>query len=108
MKVGFIGLGLMGRGMAANIQKAGYELVVNDLFRQAASQHLENGATWAATPKEVAEQCDVVFTSLPTPVDVEKVGFGENGLASGFKKGAAWFDLSTNAVDVVRSLHGRL
>jgi 3-hydroxyisobutyrate dehydrogenase-like beta-hydroxyacid dehydrogenase len=108
MKVGFIGLGLMGRGMAANIQKAGYELVVHDLFRQAASQHLENGATWAATPKEVAERCDLVLTSLPTPVDVEKVGFGEDGLASGFRKGAAWFDLSTNAVDVVRSLHARL
>jgi 3-hydroxyisobutyrate dehydrogenase-like beta-hydroxyacid dehydrogenase len=108
MKIGFIGLGMMGRGMAANLQKAGHALVVNDLTRQAASQHLENGAIWAETPKAVAEACDVVFTSLPTPADVEAVGFGEQGLSAGFRKGSAWFDLSTSAVDVVRRLHARL
>lgn len=108
MKIGFIGLGMMGRGIAANLQKAGHELVVNDLTRQAASQHLANGAIWAETPRALAEACDVVFTSLPTPADVETVGFGEQGLAAGFRKGAAWFDLSTNAVDVVRRLHTRL
>ncbi len=108
MKIGFIGLGLMGRGMAANLQKAGHSLVVHDLSRQAASQHLQNGAEWAETPRALAEACDVVFTSLPTPGDVENVGFGENGLAEGFRKGAAWFDLTTNAVDVVRRIHGRL
>ena len=102
MKVGFVGVGTMGAGMASNMQKGGNELVVNDLTRQAASRHLAAGATWAETPKAVAEQCDVVFTSLPTPADVIKVG---DGLAQGFRKGAAWFDLSTNAVDVVRSLH---
>ena len=51
MKIGFIGLGMMGRGMAANLQKAGYELVVHDLTRQAASQHLANGASWAERPR---------------------------------------------------------
>jgi 3-hydroxyisobutyrate dehydrogenase len=105
MKIGFIGLGMMGRGMAANLQKAGYALVVNDLTRQAASHHLENGATWAETPRAVAEACDLVFTSLPTPADVEEVGLGAQGLAAGFHQGAAWFDLSTNAVDVVRRLN---
>jgi 3-hydroxyisobutyrate dehydrogenase-like beta-hydroxyacid dehydrogenase len=105
MKVGFIGLGTMGRGMATNLQKAGHALVVHDLTRQAASQHLENGASWAETPRALAEGCDVVFTSLPTPADVEAVA---EGLASGFRKGAAWFDLSTNAVDVVRRLHAKL
>jgi 3-hydroxyisobutyrate dehydrogenase len=108
MKVGFIGLGMMGRGIAANMQKGGHALVVHDLTRQAASQHLANGATWAESPRAVAEACDVVFTSLPTPADVEAVGFGENGLVKGFRKGAAWFDLTTNAVDVVRRLHGEL
>src|SRR5262249_55985143 len=105
MKIGFIGFGMMGRGMAANLQKAGYALVVNDLTRQAASHHLENGATWAETPRAVAEACDLVFTSLPTPADVEEVGLGTQGLAAGFRQGAAWFDLSTNAVDVVRRLN---
>ena len=105
MRIGFIGLGMMGRGMAANLQKRGHELVVHDLTRQAASQHLADGAVWAESSRAVAEACDVVFTSLPTPADVEAVGLGEDGLASGFRKGAAWFDLSTNAVDVVRRLH---
>jgi 3-hydroxyisobutyrate dehydrogenase-like beta-hydroxyacid dehydrogenase len=108
MTIGFIGLGLMGRGMAANLQKAGHKIIVHDLSRQAASSHLQNGAQWAETPRALAEACDVVFTSLPTPQDVEAVGFGENGLAQGFRKGAAWFDLTTNAVDVVRRLHGKL
>jgi 3-hydroxyisobutyrate dehydrogenase len=96
---------MMGRGMASNLQKAGHDLVVHDLTRQAASQHLEAGATWADSPRALAQQCDLVFTSLPTPADVQRVGTGADGLAAGFRSGAAWFDLSTNAVDVVRSLH---
>ncbi len=106
MKIGFIGLGMMGKGMAANLQKAGHELIVHDLTRQAASSHLANGAVWADSPKSLASQCDLVFTSLPTPADVRHVGTGENGLIEGFKAGSAWFDLSTNAVDVVRDLAG--
>ena len=102
MKVGFIGVGTMGAGMASNMQKGGNELVVNDLTMQSASRHLAAGATWAATPREVAAACDIVFTSLPTPADVKAVGAG---MIDGFKPGSAWFDLSTNAVDVVRSLH---
>lgn len=108
MKIGFIGLGLMGRGMAANLQKAGHDLTVSDLSRDAAEPFIERGATWAGTPRALAEACDVVFTSLPTPADVESVGFGENGLAQGLRAGAAWFDLSTNAVDRVRAAHARL
>ena len=54
MKVGFIGVGMMGAGMASNMQKGGNEVVVNDLTRQAASRHLNAGATWAETPKDVA------------------------------------------------------
>ena len=107
MKIGFIGLGMMGSGMAANLQKAGHQLVVHDLSRQAASRHLADGATWAESPRAVAEECSLVFTSLPTPADVEAVGTGENGLEQGLARGSAWFDLSTNAVDVVRTLHAR-
>ncbi len=108
MKIGFIGLGMMGSGMAANLQKAGHELIVHDLSRQAASRHLADGATWAASPRAVAEGCSLVFTSLPTPADVKAVGIGDDGLERGFARGAVWFDLSTNAVDVVRALHARL
>ena len=105
MKVGFIGLGMMGAGMASNIQKGGFQLVVHDLTRQAASKHLNDGAIWADSPKAVAEQCEIVFTSLPTPADVRHVGTGEHGLIEGFQKGSVWLDLSTNAVDVVRDLN---
>lgn len=105
MKIGFIGLGAMGRGMASNLQKAGHDLVVNDLRQEAASTYLDNGATWAATPRELADQVELVFTSLPTPQDVEAVASGDNGLAAGFRKGTAWFDLTTNSVEVVRRLH---
>jgi 3-hydroxyisobutyrate dehydrogenase-like beta-hydroxyacid dehydrogenase len=108
MQIGFIGLGMMGAGMASNLQKAGHQLIVHDLSRQAASRHLADGATWADSPRAVAGTVDLVFTSLPTPADVEKVGTGEDGLLSGFRKGAAWFDLSTNAVSVVRALHAQL
>lgn len=104
MKIGFIGLGMMGAGMASNLQKAGHQLVVHDLTRQAASQHLNDGAAWAESPAELAAACELVFTSLPTPADVTKVG---DGLMDGFKPGSAWFDLSTNAVDVVRALHAK-
>ena len=61
-KVGFIGLGNMGGGMAGNIQKAGYDMVVHDINPASATRHLEAGATWADTPKEVAEQSEIVFT----------------------------------------------
>ena len=75
--VGFIGLGTMGGRMAANIQKAGFKLVVHDLHRQAASHHLNAGAEWAESPKALAARCDVIFTSLPEPADVEGVALGD-------------------------------
>ncbi len=108
MPIGFIGLGMMGAGMASNLQKAGHKLVVHDLRRQSASHHLTAGAEWADSPRAVAEKCEVVFTSLPTPPDVEAVGFGENGLVHGFGKGGVWFDLSTNSVSLVREMHAKL
>jgi 3-hydroxyisobutyrate dehydrogenase len=105
MQVGFIGVGTMGSGMAANLQKAGHKLVINDLTRQAASHHLNAGGVWAESPKAVAERCDVVFASLPAPADVQLVALGENGLLAGFKPGSVFFDLSTNSPTVVRQIH---
>jgi 3-hydroxyisobutyrate dehydrogenase len=106
MKVGFIGLGTMGRHMAANLLKAGHELIVHDVRRQAADPHVKAGARWADSARAVAEASDVVFTSLPEPKDVEAVALDENtGLLPGLAAGKAFFDLSTNSPTVVRRLH---
>ena len=103
--VGFVGLGTMGGRMAANLQQAGFKLVVHDLHRQAASHHLNAGAIWTDSPRTLASQADVIFSSLPEPSDVEAVALGPDGLIAGIKPGAAYFDLSTNSPSVVKKLH---
>ncbi len=105
MKVGFIGLGTMGASMASNLQAAGHELCVNDARRDAAAPHLKAGAVWKDTALQVAEGVEVVFTSLPGPVEVEAVALGPDGLINGMRQGAAYFDLSTNSPSLVRRLY---
>jgi 3-hydroxyisobutyrate dehydrogenase len=105
MQIGFIGLGTMGASMAANLQKAGYQLVVHDVRRASADPHIARGATWAGTPRAVGEAAEVVLTSLPGPPEVEAVALGDNGLLAAMRSGAAYFDLSTNSPTLVRRLH---
>jgi 3-hydroxyisobutyrate dehydrogenase len=105
MKVGFIGLGTMGSGMALNAIKGGFELVVHDINRNAAGPHLEAGATWADSPRAVAEASEVVLTSLPGPPEVEAVALSTQGLVHGISAGKVYFDLSTNSPTLVRRLH---
>ena len=105
MKVGFIGLGTMGSSMAYNILQGGHELVVNDIRREAATRHLEEGATWADTPRQVAEASEIVFTSLPGPIEVEAVALGEDGLLAGMRAGKVYFDLSTSSPGLIRRIH---
>jgi len=105
MKVGFIGLGTMGASMASNLQAAGHELWVNDVRREVAKPHVDAGAQWKDTARQVAESVEVVFTSLPGPVEVEAVALGPDGLLAGMRKGAAYFDLSTNSPALVRRLY---
>ncbi len=80
MKIGFIGTGNMGNPMAANLIKAGHQLTVHDLRREAATNLLEMGANWADSPKEAVPGNEAVFTSLPVPRDVEAEVLGENGI----------------------------
>lgn len=105
MRVGFIGLGTMGGGMALNLRKAGYDVVVHDVNQAASARHIEVGCTWADSPREVGAASEVVFTSLPGPVEVEAVGLGPDGLIEGMAPGSVWFDLSTNSPAVVRRIH---
>lgn len=105
MQLGFIGLGTMGASMAANLQKAGHELVVYDVRREAAEPHIANGARWADSPRAVADAAEVVFASLPGPPEVEAVALGEDGLLSAMQPGGAFFDLSTNSPTLVRRIH---
>jgi 3-hydroxyisobutyrate dehydrogenase-like beta-hydroxyacid dehydrogenase len=105
VRVGFIGLGTMGAHMAANLRAAAHHLVVHDIRADVAAPLLDAGATWAANPAEVGAQCDVVFTSLPGPVEVEAVALGRLGLREAMAEGTAWFDLSTNSPTLVRHLH---
>lgn len=104
MKVGFIGLGIMGGKMALNVQAAGHELTVYDVRRAAAEPHLKAGAKWADGPRQVAQQSDIVLTSLPGPPEIEAVGAE---LLEGMRKDAPWFDLSTNSPTVARRIHAR-
>jgi 3-hydroxyisobutyrate dehydrogenase-like beta-hydroxyacid dehydrogenase len=107
-RFGFIGLGQMGHGMAASLLRGGLPLTVHDQNEAAGRDLVENGATWADSPGQVAKECDVLFTSLPTPAVVETVAYGPAGVVDSLQPGAAWFDLSTNALDVVTKLHADL
>src|SRR4029453_17122527 len=102
--VGFIGLGNMGSGMAGNIQKADYPMVVYDLRAASMQQFTKQGARQAATPAEVARLSDVIFTSLPGPKEVEAVATGAQGILEGIKAGGIYVDLSTSRPTLIRRI----
>ena len=105
--VGFIGLGNMGGGMSANIQRAGYPMVVYDLREEAAKPLLEGGARLANSPAEVASLCDITLTSLPGPKEVESVSTGPEGVLEGMKPGGIYIDLSTSRPTLIREIEPR-
>ena len=104
MKTGFIGTGQMGKHMAKRILDAGYDLTVHDLNKDAASSLMEKGARWGNTPREVAESCEIVFSSLPSPQSTEEVVYGNNGLNKGWKEGDIYVDMSTNSPTLIREI----
>jgi 3-hydroxyisobutyrate dehydrogenase-like beta-hydroxyacid dehydrogenase len=95
MKVGFIGLGVMGGPMAANVLKGGHELTVYDLNPAAVAQLTALGARAAASPRELGQASEVVITMLPEPQHVEGAVLGENGAAAGMAAGGTVIDMST-------------
>lgn len=102
--VGFIGLGNMGMGMAGNIQKADYPMVVYDLRQTATQPFVTNGARQASSPAEVASLSEVIFTSLPGPKEVEEVATGKGGVLEGIKPGGIYVDLSTSRPTLIRRI----
>ena len=93
--LGFIGTGGMGQGMAANLIKAGYSVVVNDLNREQARGLEEQGAQFVDTPKGVAESCDIVLSMLPNNDAVTQVGLGAGGLAEATGGAKLWIEFSS-------------
>ncbi len=97
MKIGFIGLGIMGKPMSKNLLKAGYSLVVMDRNMQAVEEVVAAGATFAASAKEVAAQSDIIITMLPNSPQVKEVALGEDGIIDGAKPGTIFIDMSSIA-----------
>jgi 2-hydroxy-3-oxopropionate reductase len=103
-RIGFIGLGIMGMPMARNLMEAGYELVLHNRSPEKAEELGKEGATVAATPREVAEKSDVVITMLPDSPQVREVVAGENGVLEGISEGALLIDMSTISPVVTEEL----
>jgi 2-hydroxy-3-oxopropionate reductase len=102
--VGFIGLGIMGRPMARNLLRAGYQLVVHSRSRPPVNDIVAAGAKAAASPKEVADQADVLITMLPNSPDVELVALGADGIIEGARPGLVYADMSTISPIVSRKV----
>lgn len=108
MKLGFIGLGIMGKPMCKNLIRAGYELIIYSRNQETQIEMKSLGVLCASTPKQVAEQVEVVITVLPDSPDLLDVIFNENGLIEGFKKGSVLIDMSSGLPDTIIEVSSRL
>ena len=106
MNVGFVGLGGMGKPMAVNILKAGFQLTVNDIREKPVRELVQLGAKAGASPKEVAASSNIVLTSLPSIEASEEVALGNNGVLAGAKMGDLYIDTSTITPAVIRKIAG--
>jgi 3-hydroxyisobutyrate dehydrogenase len=102
--IGFIGLGNMGGGMAGNIQRAGYPMIVYDLREAATRPFLEGGARLGNSPADVASRSEIILTSLPGPREVEMVATGPEGILQGMTAGSVYIDLSTSRPTLIREI----
>jgi len=105
MKLGFIGVGNIGEPIARQLLSAGHSLVVHDLRPEAAQPLLSSGAIWSNSPAALAGECEVVFTCLPGPTEMEQVSLGPTGIIGGIKPGGLYIDHTTNSPLLVRRVH---
>ncbi len=96
MKMGFIGTGVMGAAIAANLLKAGNELTVFNRTKSKTDKLVDAGATWADSPQKVAAASEVVFSMVGFPTDVEQIYFGKEGIFAGADKGTIVIDMTTS------------
>ncbi len=104
MKVGFIGLGNVGGKLAGSLLRNGFETTVLDLDKSVAQPFLDQGAEWAANPREMIERCDLVITCLPSPAACADVMEGKDGVLGGMSAGKIWAEMSTTDVEEVKRL----
>jgi 3-hydroxyisobutyrate dehydrogenase len=107
-KIGFIGLGIMGAGMVSNLLKAGFPVTVWNRTPSRAEPLLQQGATWADTPAQVASQTDIIIICVSDTPDVQAVILGENGVIDGAKAGALVIDCSTISPQATREIAQQL
>jgi 2-hydroxy-3-oxopropionate reductase len=107
-KIGYIGLGIMGGGIARNLMKAGHELVVHNRSQAIVDEFVSAGAQRGSSPKDVATQVDFVFTNLPDTPDVEQVVLGKDGIIEGAHDGLIYIDNSTIKPEAARMMATRL
>ena len=108
LRVGYIGLGIMGKSIARNIMKAGFPVVVHNRSRGAVSELVAEGAREAFSPSEVAASTDIIFTNLPDSPDVETVVLGPNGIMETAHQGQIYVDNSTIRPSVARLIAAKL
>lgn len=107
-RIGYIGLGLMGKSMARNLLKAGYALTVHNRSQAAVKELVAEGAVRAASPRAVAEASDVIFTNLPDSPDVAQVVLGSDGILEGASSGSIFIDNSTIKPETARQIAAEL
>ncbi|NDA08263.1 MAG: NAD(P)-dependent oxidoreductase [Alphaproteobacteria bacterium] len=108
MRIGFIGLGNVGGKLAGSLIRNGLDVTVRDLDKKAATPLLEKGAKWADSPKEMAENCDMIITCLPSPAACARVMEEEDGILAGLTPGKIWAEMSTTDEAEVRRLGARV
>ena len=104
MRIGFIGLGNVGAKLAGSLQRNGFNLTVRDLDPVAAQPSLDAGASWAGSPREMAEECDTIITCLPSPAACSEVMEADDGILAGLSAGMVWMEMSTTDEAEVRRM----
>jgi 3-hydroxyisobutyrate dehydrogenase len=104
-KIGWIGTGIMGRSMCLHLLNAGYEIFVYNRTKEKANDLLDKGAKWCNSPKEVAENSDIIFTIVGYPDDVREVIFGENGILNSARIGSIIIDMTTSEPSLAKEIY---